>query len=112
MRVTKTKKLFLYSLYVIFAGSFFIYYLFPSDTVREYLESKLNIPGSEFNISIAQVKPHFPPGLNLKTVGVFHKNTLLFDGSTWSPSPNFTSTRPWSMNSVMIENIFLLGAFP
>ncbi len=88
MRITKTKKFVLYSLYVIFAMSFFMYYLFPSDTVREYMVSKLNIPGSEFNISIAQVKPHFPPSLNLKTVGVFHKNNLLFNTETLRLTPH------------------------
>jgi type II secretion system protein N len=50
--------------------------------------SKLNIPGSEFDISIAQVKPHFPPGLNLKAVGVSHKNNLIFNSETIMLTPH------------------------
>lgn len=76
--MSKKKKFIFSCIYVLLVLSFFMVYLFPADEIKKYMVSKLNMPGSAFDISISRVGPSFPPGLALKEVGIFYQNSLLF----------------------------------
>ena len=88
----KNKKIIFSFLYVILALSFFMVYLFPADEIKKYMLSKLNIPDSAFAVSIARVKPAFPPGLTLKEVSIFHQNNLVFNAEMLKLTP-----RVWTL---------------
>jgi len=76
--MSKKKKFIFSCLYVVLVLSFFMVYLFPADEVKTYMLSRLNSSGSAFDVSIARVKPAFPPGLALGEVSISHQNNLFF----------------------------------
>lgn len=83
----KTFKFLIYTLYCISAASFFLYYLFPSETISRYIESNVNLLISPLNLSILQVKPAFPPGINLKNARIKHQNNIIFAADTSKITP-------------------------
>ena len=86
-----TQKWLLYSIYVLAAIVFFIYYLFPSDKVKNYVTSSFNRLNSDINISIDHVSPAFPPGLKLYKVNFYHKDNTLFETEQIKVVPNLLS---------------------
>lgn len=85
--MTKTIKIFVHALYYLLAGAFFLYYLFPSETIKGYIESNFNLLDLPLNLSILQVKPAFPPGINLKNARIKHQNSIIFDADTTKITP-------------------------
>lgn len=70
------KKTLAYIAFVLFTAGFFLYILFPSETVKTYLEYRLAklVPDSDFTIS--DVRPILPPGLVFSGIDIkFHQNT-------------------------------------
>jgi type II secretion system protein N len=89
--MNNTPKWLLYSIYVLAAVVFFIYYLFPSDKVKNYITSGFNGLNSNVNISIDHVSPAFPPGLKLYNVNFYHMNNTLFETEQIKVVPNLLS---------------------
>ena len=89
--MNNTQKWLLYSVYVLAAVVFFIYYLFPSDKVKNYITSGFNGLNSNVNISIDHVSPAFPPGLKLYNVNFYHMNNTLFETEQIKVVPNLLS---------------------
>jgi type II secretion system protein N len=89
--MNNTQKWLLYSIYVLAAVVFFIYYLFPSDKVKNYITSGFNGLNSNVNISIDHVSPAFPPGLKLYNVNFYHMNNTLFETEQIKVVPNLLS---------------------
>ena len=89
--MNNTQKWLLYSVYVLAAVVFFIYYLFPSDKVKNYITSGFNGLNSNVNISIDHVSPAFPPGLKLYKVNFYHMNNTLFETEQIKVVPNLLS---------------------
>jgi type II secretion system protein N len=75
----KSKKLLLYVIYIMGITGFFLYYLFPSDTLKTYLEYRLSQGNPDIAVTIDHVNPALPPGLNLHQVGIIHQNRTLID---------------------------------
>ena len=73
-----TKSL-LYTAYIIAITGIFLYYLFPSDTLKKYLEYRLSEGNPDIAVSIDRVGPAFPPGIKLHEVGIAHLNESLID---------------------------------
>ena len=73
-----TKSL-LYTAYIIAITGIFLYYLFPSDTLKRYLEYWLSEGNPDIAVSIDRVGPAFPPGIKLHEVGIAHLNESLID---------------------------------
>lgn len=73
------KKFLLYSVYIIVVSIIFIYYLFPSDKVKEYIISRVGNANSDMSITISRISPAFPPGLNFHAVRLFQENSPLFE---------------------------------
>lgn len=86
-----TPKWLLYSIYVLAAIVFFIYYLFPSDKVKNYLASGFNNLNTEINIRIDHVSPAFPFGLKLYKVYFYHMDNTLLETEQIKVVPNLLS---------------------
>jgi len=86
-----TPKWLLYSIYVLAAMVFFIYYLFPSDKVKNYVTSGFNKLNSNINIRIDHVSPAFPPGLKLYKVNFYHMDNTLIEFEQIKIVPNLLS---------------------
>jgi type II secretion system protein N len=82
-----TTKILLYGCYSLAALIFFLYYLFPSDTVRDMLLRQFARVHPQVHISTEHVKPTFPPGLKLEPL------TVEFDKSPVASS-NYLIVKP------------------
>ena len=74
-----SKKSFLYTVYIIAITGFFLYYLFPSDTLKTYLVYRLSQENPDITVTIDRVSPVLPPGINLHEVGIVYNNKALID---------------------------------
>ncbi len=61
-----------WTLYIICAALFFLYALFPSDLVKEYLADRVRQTHPNLTVKMDRVRPVFPPGLKLYEVSVHH----------------------------------------
>jgi type II secretion system protein N len=86
-----TPKWLLYSIYVLVAIVFFIYYLFPSDKIKNYVTSGFNKLNRNINISIDHVSPAFPLGLKLYKVNFYHMDNTLLEAEQIKIVPNLLS---------------------
>lgn len=86
-----TPKWLLYSIYILVALVFFIYYLFPSDRVKNYLTSGFNKYNADIKISINHVSPAFPFGLKLYNVYFYHMDNALLETKQIKIVPNLLS---------------------
>jgi type II secretion system protein N len=74
-----SKKTLLYTVYVIGITIFFLWYLFPSDSLKAYLSQRLAQGNPAVKITIDRISPVLPPGLKLYNVGIAHQNMPLID---------------------------------
>jgi len=86
-----TRKWLPYSLFIIAVTAFFIYYLFPSDKVKNYITFNLNKTYPGIKIAIDHVKPAFPPGLKLYNVNFYRRHDSLFRAEQIKIAPGFLS---------------------
>jgi type II secretion system protein N len=77
MKISKIS--LLYTVYIIAITGFFLYYLFPSDTLKTYLVYRLSQGNPDITVTIDHVTPVIPPGINLHDVGIIHQNKALVD---------------------------------
>jgi len=77
MKISKIS--LLYVVYIIAITGFFLYYLFPSDTLKTYLAYRLSQGNPDITVTIDRVSPVIPPGINLHDVGIVHQNEALID---------------------------------
>ncbi len=89
--MTSKKKWLLYSIYVVAVAVFFIYYLFPSDKIKNYITLNLNSAHPDINITIDQVKLAFPLGLGFHHVDLYHLNDFLLNAEYIKIAPDFLS---------------------
>jgi type II secretion system protein N len=74
-----SKKSIFYTIYIIAITGIFLYYLFPSDTLKTYLAYRLSQGNSDVTVTIDRVSPIIPPGISLYNVGIVHQNKPLVD---------------------------------
>ncbi len=75
MKISKNS--LLYTVSIICITGFFLYYLFPSDTLKKYLEYRLSQGNPDISVSIDHVSPVLPPGVKLHSVGIAQLNKRL-----------------------------------
>ncbi|MGD2186071.1 MAG: type II secretion system protein GspN [Desulfobacterales bacterium] len=80
-----------WAVYIICAALFFFYYLFPSDTVKEYLADQIRKTNPNLTVKISRVKPAFPPGLKIYDVRVNHLGRTIADLENLKISPDILS---------------------
>lgn len=73
------KKSLLYAVYIIGITGFFLYYLFPSDTLKSYLSYRLSQGNPDIEVTIDRVSPVLPPGINLHEVGIVDQDGAVID---------------------------------
>lgn len=86
-----TPKWLLYAIYVLATIVFFIYYLFPSDKVKNYVTSGFNELNTDIKIGIDHVSPAFPFGLKLYKVCFYHMDNALLETEQIKVVPNLLS---------------------
>lgn len=81
-------KITLYLLYSVLAVVFFLYVLFPAESVKGYIEYRTRRAAPEAGVTIGSVAPSFPPGLKLMDTTVSYKENLVakLDAVTLKPS--------------------------
>jgi len=89
--MSKKKKIFLHSLFIILITGFFLYYLFPSSTVADYIVFQLNRINPTFNVSVASIKPVLPPGLKFKGVNIHREDNSLLEAGQIKICPGILS---------------------
>lgn len=86
-----TRKWLPYFIVILCAAAFFVYYLFPSDTVKKYITNHLNRAYPEIDIKIGYIKPVFPPGLRLYNVNFYHMNNASLEAEQIKIVPGMLS---------------------
>jgi len=89
--MNRTRKFLLYFLYIFAVTVFCIYYLFPSDIVKNQVISRFNTINSDIDITIDQVRLAFPIGLKLYNVKLYYNNNALFKTEQMKVVPRFLS---------------------
>lgn len=83
------KRWLFYTLYTFFAITFFLYYLFPSDTARDLISSYLKKSQPDYHLQVAQIKPVFPPGIGLHTVRISYKKEVWAELERFVVTPDY-----------------------
>ncbi len=86
-----SKKSIFYTIYIIAITGIFLYFLFPSDTLKTYLAYRLSQGNPDVTVTIDRVSPVIPPGINLHNVGIVHQNRALVDLEKLKLMPGFLS---------------------
>ncbi|MBF0119959.1 MAG: type II secretion system protein GspN [Desulfobacterales bacterium] len=86
-----TPKWTFYLFYIIITTFAFLYILFPSEAAKKYIAYNLKKSNPDLSININNVKPTFPPGLQLKGVSLFHLKDLLFGSEDIKVKPALIS---------------------
>lgn len=90
----KKPRWMVYGLYTILLTGIFLYYQFPSGSVRDYLEAKMSEIHPALRLSVGTVEIGFPPSLDLVHARLFyHKahKTPVFSADKMSVSPEIVS---------------------
>ena len=85
------KKWIGYTAYVIAAVVVFLYFLFPSDAIKQYIVQQSAALGPDVAIELDHVDPSLPPGLLLSNLKLFFKGNAAFDSSQLKLTPRYLS---------------------
>jgi type II secretion system protein N len=85
------KKRLLCGIYILAVAVFFLYYLFPSDTISIFIASRFNRINSDIHIAVGHASLAFPLGVKLHDASVYYLNTEVFKSDHLKIVPNFLS---------------------
>ena len=80
-----------WTIYIICAALFFLYALFPSDTVKEYLADRIHQTHPSLTVKIGRIRPVFPPALKLYEVSVYHLGLRIAEFDDIKIAPDISS---------------------
>lgn len=86
-----SKTTLLYTGYIIGITLFFLWYLFPSDTLKDYLAYRLSQGDPAVKVTIGRINPVLPPGIKLHEVDVTHRNMLVLGIKSLKVMPGLAS---------------------
>ena len=86
-----SKKTLLYTGYIIGITIFFLWYLFPSETLKAYLAYRLTLGKPDVTVTIDRVKPILPPGIQLQDVAFARQNKPLLNLASLNVMPELRS---------------------
>lgn len=89
--MNRNKNRLLYGVYVLAVAVFFIYFLFPSDTVATYVTSRFNSVNPDITLGLDHVGLSFPIGLRLHDARVYYLNTEVLRTDDLKIVPQFLS---------------------
>lgn len=84
----RIKKIVAYTLYIIGITAFFLYILFPANTVKTYIEYKIAEISPGVGIDIDAIHPGFPPGLSFSDANILYRNepAVRMDNAWFAPA--------------------------
>ena len=85
------KKWITYGIFVLVLSIFFIYFLFPSDSIKRYVINKVSQVNPNLKISIGRVFPIFPPGIKLRIVHITYFGDPILDADDMIITPRLIS---------------------
>ena len=85
------KKKIVYTGYIIIVTVFFLYYLFPGEAVTSYINYRINSMSPDVKLSIGELKPSFPPGMNLFVTDLLHQNQTIIGAEFLEVKPSYFS---------------------
>ena len=85
------KKWIGYTAYVIAALAVFIYLLFPSQEIKQYIVRQAAALDPEVSVELEKVDLSLPPGLQLSNLKLFYKGSAAFDSSRVKLTPRYVS---------------------
>lgn len=89
--MNKAGKKILYLLLIIVVAVFFMYFLFPEDTVKKFMISKVSDAYPDFSITMDRIKPAFPPGLKFQNVNIYHLKESFLNAKQINITPGLFS---------------------
>lgn len=78
-------------LYIIGAVIFFLYVLFPSETLKQYIAHRLTQGNPSVKVTIDQLRASLPPGVKLYDVTVSHRNEAIVGLDSLKITPSIFS---------------------
>lgn len=100
--MSKKKIFFLYSLFIILIAAFFLYSLFPSEIVEDYIIFHLKKMNPAVTVSIDSIKPLLLPGLKFRGVTVNLQDNHLFEAT-------YIKIRPGILSFFQKKNTFFIN---
>ena len=102
-----SRKTLLYAAYIIGVTLFFLWYLFPSETLKDYLAYRLSRGNPNVRVAIDRISPVLPPGIKLHRVDVSRQNMALIELESLKLMPGlgsiFKDTNTINFNARMYE---------
>ncbi|MBT8331253.1 MAG: type II secretion system protein GspN, partial [Deltaproteobacteria bacterium] len=89
MKFFKTR--FAWAVYILGAALVFLYILFPSELLKEYLANRIHQAHPDLTVEIGRLKLEFPKALRLYDVNVYHSGWAIADLENLKISPNIVS---------------------
>ena len=86
-----SKKTLLYTAYIIGITLFFLWYLFPSDTLKDYLAYRLRQGNPDVTVTIDRISPVLPPGIKLHGVEITHRDMAAMEVKSLKVMPGLGS---------------------
>lgn len=74
--MSKTVKWLLWGLYGVVLVLFFVYYLFPSDALREYAAANIKSRNPDLSLRTKRITPAFPPGVTIYGADLLNKDQV------------------------------------
>jgi len=90
-KMKPSRKTLSYTAYIIGLTVFFLYYLFPSEAIKDYVTYKMSLGNSGISVTIDHVSPVLPPGIKLHDVGIAQGNRVLIDLDSVKIAPGLLS---------------------
>ncbi len=85
------KKIALYALYTLAVTGIFLYYLFPSESVRAYVRYKVHQADPSLELTIGGAAPTLPPGLTFRSALLSQEAEPLAGAETLKVTPALTT---------------------
>ena len=86
-----SKKTLLYTAYISGITLFFLWYLFPSDTLKDYLAYRFSQGNPDVAVTIDRISPVLPPGIKLHEVDFSHQDQSLIEVESLKVMPKLAS---------------------
>lgn len=85
------KTTLLYTAYIIGITLFFLWYLFPSEMLKDYLAQRLRQGNPDVRVTIDRISPVLPPGIKLHEVEITHRNMAVMEVKSLKVMPGLGS---------------------
>lgn len=100
------KKWLAYIAYVIIIVAAFLYILFPSADIKNYIIQQTKQISPAVSVAIGNVKPRFPPGLKFSNLHISLRNQSVFNASEINVTPKYLSMLSDNKTFLLKGNVY------